>query len=136
MLTQKQPQPPTMSLSQHLASLNDAINRSAQWVPYIPLKSSHFMTSSDGSIIENSTRKFNQVNLSLFITPEISSPEISSSAVHLAICNFSFHYPKNAVIQIEGFVGLDKENEVVNLLKGNAAMHGTTLTSRNRKVQE
>jgi hypothetical protein len=75
MLTQKQPQPPTMSLSQHLASLNDAINRSAQWVPYIPLKSSHFMTStrSDGSIIENSTRKFNQVNLSLFITPEISS---------------------------------------------------------------
>ena len=131
MLTQKQPQPPTMSLSQHLASLNDAINRSAQWVPYIPLKSSHFMTSSDGSIIENSTGKFNQVNLSLFITPEISS-----SAVHTAICNFSFHYPKNAVIQIEGFVGLDKENEVVNLLKGNAAMNGTTLTSRNRNVQK
>ena len=120
-----------MSLSQHLASLNDAINRSAQWVPYIPLKSSHFMTSSDGSIIENSTRKFNQVNLSLFITPEISS-----SAVHTAICHFSFHYPKNAVIQIEGFVGLDKENEVVNLLKGNAAMNGTTLTSRNRNVQK
>mmetsp|Transcript_14969 Transcript_14969/g.28169 ORF Transcript_14969/g.28169 Transcript_14969/m.28169 type:complete len:138 (+) Transcript_14969:367-780(+) len=99
------------------------------WTPSIELKSTHFShTTSKNEYVDeihavhNNTSVQHTVNLSLFLDEsKINSPALNIFRSQL------LQYPPNAVLELEGFIGLDKERDVINALKDAAAASGTIL---------
>jgi hypothetical protein len=116
-----------INLNAQIEQLNLAIASNSSWVPQVAIQSSHFFqTNHDDqsfTIHPNYNRDIkHSVNLALF-----GNESLSSSPVLSSFRSTILHYPPNSVLEIEGFLGLDEENNVINMLKESASAGGTVL---------
>jgi hypothetical protein len=113
-----------MDILDNFAQLNQSIRANLVWKPSITLLSSHFQQSLDDKISPNATNPTKQlVNITNFLDNTINNT-ISLSSFRLALA-----YPPNAVLEIEGFVGLAEESKVLSKLKNAALAGGTVLVT-------
>ena len=119
------------SVSSNFMKLCQSIKQNETWTPSIVLKSTHFShTTSENEHVDeihavhnNTSSEQYTVNLSLFLDEsKVNTPQLNIFRSQL------LQYPPNAVLELEGFIGLDKEErDVINALKDAAAASGTIL---------
>lgn len=117
------------SVTSNYIKLCQSIKQNETWTPSIKLKSTHFShTTSENEYVDeihavhNNTSVQYTVNLSLFLDEsKVNTPALNIFRSQL------LQYPPNAVLELEGFIGLDKERDVINALKDAAAASGTVL---------
>jgi hypothetical protein len=114
-----------------LLLLKQTITSNSSWTPQFLIETTHFVQSGSSIIPNYDKKQKNTVNLTLFGEESISlSPVLSSFRSSVLF------YPPNAVLEIEGFIGLDEERSVINMLKETAALGGTVLVvDSTRKLQ-
>jgi hypothetical protein len=115
-----------------LARVRESIESNLSWHPTIHIQSTHFYHPKSAEsethrneicVIDKATdHNTYLVNVALFLDNSISaSPTLSY------IRSQRLGYPPNAVLEIENFIGVEEEKNVVNVLKNAAAAGGTVL---------
>jgi hypothetical protein len=115
-----------------LNKLHSCITECKSWITNIEILSTHFCQDDDGQIIPNHDRVPCRVNTSNFLCDEAASDILLQS-----FCSSSLKYPcSNCLIEIEGFVGVEKESDVVSYLKNAAIAGGTIIVCRDSRVSK
>jgi len=120
------------NLNVQILHLNQAIASNSSWVPQVAIQSSHFFQTNhdDQSVTIHPNYKRDikhSVNLALFGNESLSSSPVLSS-FHSTVLHYPLiQLPPNSVLDIEGFLWLDEENNVINILKESATAGGTVL---------
>jgi hypothetical protein len=109
------------NVHESFAQLCGAIRDNLSWMPTISMVSTHFLIDGNHIGANNNAKKEN-INIALFLLDMQASmtPDLVSHRCML-------HYPRSAVLEIEGFLGIDEEANVVSTLKAAAAAGGTVL---------
>ena len=119
-----------MDVLDNLTQLNQSIIDNLTWKPSICIYSSHFEQSLDNKINPNATNLNRQeVDVANFLDDSLCN-SISLTSFRIAL-----GYPPNAVLEIEGYLGLGEENNVLNMLKSAAAAGGTVLITNSVKTK-
>jgi len=116
-------------LTNHFEALKTSIKHSSEWIPLIPLLSTHFLENVDGQISP-------AYDMGLETTVNLSQVLFESSTASCLLQShrsYQLKYPKTAIFQIEGFDGVQNHEEVINHLQKVASAHGTSLTVRSSR---
>lgn len=109
--------------------LQSCISQCKSWIPHIEITSTHFYQDEEGQIKPNYERVPCQVNISNFL-----SDEAASDVVLKSFRSTTLQYPcSNSLLEIEGYVGVEKESEIVTCLKEAALDGGTIIVRRDSR---
>jgi hypothetical protein len=123
-----------MNVQENLTQLSQSITDSLIWKPSIKILSSHFEQSLDNTISPKTTNQTKQqlVDISNFLVDEDEAS--LSNSVSMSCFRLALGYPPKAALEIEGYLGLAEESNVVNVLKTAAAAGGTVLVTNSVKT--
>ena len=107
-------------------SLSKSISSSSKWTPHIMVKSTHFREDSDGIITPNYSGTVELVDICRFFDQSHCILIASYQAQTL-------QYPSSALIQLEGFNGIDDKDQVIEHVKQCARDGDTFLSVRSSK---
>ena len=109
------------NVHESFTQLCGAIRDSLSWMPTISMVSTHFLIGGNHLRANNTNAKKESINIALFLDMTASmTPDL---VFHRCI----LQYPCSAVLEIEGFLGIDEEAKLVSTLKAAAAAGGTVL---------
>jgi len=116
------------NLNVQIQHLNQAIASNSSWVPQVAIESSHFFQTNHNDKSFTIHPNYNRdIKHSINLAALFGNESLSSSPVLSSFRSTVLHYPPNSVLEIEGFLGLEEENNVINMLKESASAGGTVL---------